>query len=61
MRCEVIEDRVAPWHWRVEAIDHEGDGEVRVAIFSGPEAQERAQEYAEWKRSAEPMAVARAS
>ena len=33
--------------WRVEAIDE--DGAVRVALFSGPDAEERASEYARWK------------
>ena len=49
MDWEVIEDRQHPGHWRVEAINHEGDGEVYVAIFSGPGARERAEEYAAWK------------
>lgn len=49
MHYEVIEDRYHPEHWRVEAINSGGDGEVYVVVFSGPEAQERAEEYAEWK------------
>ena len=36
-----------PGHWHVEAIGK--DGEIYVAIFSGPEARERATEYADWK------------
>ncbi len=35
--------------WRVEAINYDREGEVYVAIFSGPEAKERAEEYATWK------------
>jgi hypothetical protein len=35
--------------WCVEAINHEGDGEIYVAIFSGPDAKRRAEEYAAWK------------
>ena len=36
--------------WVVEAINHEGDGEIYIAAFSGPEAKERAAEYAAWKQ-----------
>ena len=32
--------------WRVEAIDYEHEGECYVAIFSGPQAEERAKVYA---------------
>jgi hypothetical protein len=37
--------------WRVEAIDHEGEGECYVATFSGPLAKQRAEEYADWKNA----------
>jgi hypothetical protein len=37
--------------WRVEAINYDGDGEVYLAIFSGPSARERAEEYAAFKTS----------
>ena len=33
--------------WRVEAIEE--DGRIYVALFSGPSARARAQEYAAWK------------
>ena len=49
MDWQVIQDRQYPDHWRVEAINHDGDGEAYVATFSGPEAQRRAEEYAAWK------------
>ena len=39
--------------WRVEGRDHENEGQVYIAIFSGPKARERAQEYADWKISKE--------
>ena len=29
----------------------EGDGDIYVAIFSGPLAKERAKEYADWKNA----------
>ena len=40
--CRVIRDE-----WRVERI--EDDGSIEVTIFSGPMAERRAREYAEWK------------
>ena len=52
---ELAESNGYSGEWRVEAIGP--DGEVYVAIFSGPKAKERAAEYAEWKnarRSARP-------
>jgi len=51
MEYEVVESRIAKNEWRVEAIDHERDGAVYVALFSGPEARERAAEYAAWKNA----------
>lgn len=41
-----------PSEWRVEAIDYDNEGVVYVAIFTGPQADQRAAEYAEWKNSA---------
>lgn len=37
--------------WIVEAINSEGDGEIYVTAFSGPEAEARALEYASWKNN----------
>jgi hypothetical protein len=39
--------------WRVEAIDHASDGVVYGTIFTGPNAQRRAEEYAAFKNTAE--------
>jgi hypothetical protein len=50
MNYETKESRDFKDHWHVEAIDEEG--RVFVAIFSGPDAQERAIEYAKLKNSA---------
>lgn len=47
MRYDVFLDRKFPGDWRVEAIGN--DGEVYVTIFSGPDAEARAREYAAWK------------
>jgi hypothetical protein len=49
MGYELLADQRIPGAWRVEAINFNGDGEVYVAIFAGPDSRERASEYAEWK------------
>jgi hypothetical protein len=49
MKYEVAQDTAFPCEWRVEAIDLDGDGDCFVALFSGPEAEARAKEYASWK------------
>lgn len=46
---EVKESRHTKGEWVVEMIDHGSEGEVHVAIFSGPQARECAEEYAVWK------------
>jgi hypothetical protein len=50
MHYEVVESRQYPGHWHVEAID--SDGRIFVSVFSGPNAMDRALEYANWKNSA---------
>lgn len=45
----VVPSRHVPGEWRAEAIDLAVDGECYVVIFSGPNSQERAEEYAAWK------------
>ena len=45
---EVVESRHAVGEWRVEAINYDGDGEIYLAIFCGPDAERRAKEYATW-------------
>ncbi len=49
MEYEVIESKHVPGEWIVEAINYDGEGEVYSAIFSGPDAKVRAEEYASWK------------
>lgn len=51
MEYQVVKDRDTRDTWRVEAINEDGDGEVYVAVFSGPDAEGRATEYAAWKNS----------
>jgi len=49
LHYETIEDNRHPGDYRVEAIGN--DGEVYTAIFVGPEAKDRAQEYASLKNA----------
>ena len=42
--AKVFEDRIYPGNWRVEWEDD--DGGVEVTIFSGPDARDRAFQYA---------------
>ncbi len=58
MKWTCFEDNRNPGDWRVEAIDFEDEGKVYVAIFSGPDAQTRAEEYAELKNSAQHLQAA---
>jgi hypothetical protein len=47
---EVFPDKEFPNDWHVETIDKDS-GDIFVAVFSGPDAEERAREYAEWQES----------
>ena len=49
MHYEVVESPAYPGTWHAEAIDEKG--RVFVTAFSGPDAERRAREYAEWKNS----------
>jgi hypothetical protein len=46
---KLIKDENNPTDWRAEAIDDAGEGECYVVTFTGPRAEERAREYAQWK------------
>jgi hypothetical protein len=50
LKFQPIQDRLSPFNWRVEAINSRGS-DVFVAIFYGPNAQQRAEEYAKFKNS----------
>ena len=50
MVYEVVRSRSAQDEWAAEAIDD--DGACYVTLFSGPNAQQRAEEYAAWKMQA---------
>jgi hypothetical protein len=49
LTAEITKRDTVPEEWAVEAIDMEGDGSVEMAIFIGPDARQRAIEYAEQK------------
>jgi len=49
LEVAVVERNGQPGVWTVEAIDMAGDGNIYQAIFAGPEARERALEYARFK------------
>jgi hypothetical protein len=48
LHFEAMRDRFRPSEWRVESINFR-TGDVFVAIFYGPLAQQRAIEYADFK------------
>lgn len=48
LQWEVFEARDNPTEWRVEAVELD-EGRCYIAIFSGPDAEVRAREYAAWK------------
>lgn len=43
--------------WIVETFNDDGDGDLRVAVFSGPGAKVRAFEYASWKNNHDPELI----
>ena len=49
LEVSVVERNDQPGVWTVEAIDMAVDGSIYQAFFVGPEAHERAQEYARFK------------
>jgi hypothetical protein len=49
LEVSVFERKGQPGVWTVEAIDVVGDGSIYQAIFIGPQAKDRATEYARMK------------
>ena len=45
---QAFEDKEVPGEWRVEAVNRQ-TGEAFIAIFTGPQCQARAAEYASFK------------
>jgi hypothetical protein len=60
LHYEAIRDKFRPSEWRVEVINSR-TGDVLVAIFSGPLARERANEYADFKNRAQVQLLTTAS
>jgi len=50
LRYEVVRDGETANFWRAEAIDS-ASGDVFVVMFSGPSAEDRAKEYADFKNN----------
>ncbi len=50
MIYEVKPSREQQGDWIASAVNDEGDGEMYLVFFSGPDAKARAEEYADWKR-----------
>ncbi len=48
LKFEALQDKENPMDWRVESLDMKS-GDVYIAIFSGPLAETRAIEYAQFK------------
>jgi hypothetical protein len=48
-KAEIVRNDTSPPSWTVEAVNTDGEGGVDVTIFSGPDAEKRAAEYAAWK------------
>jgi hypothetical protein len=44
--AEIVRRKSVPESWAVEAIAMKDDGNIEMAIFSGPRAKQRAIEYA---------------
>lgn len=53
LRYELVQCEGSVNVWRVEAIDEENEGVIYMALFSGPDARAKAQEYAAWKSARE--------
>jgi hypothetical protein len=46
---EVFQESDSPERWAAEAIDFAAGGLVYTVLFLGPDSENRAREYAEWK------------
>jgi hypothetical protein len=57
MQITVFADKEFPNDWHVEAIDTKS-GDIFQAVFAGPDAEDRAREYADWQRSKQLVAEA---
>ena len=48
LEVEVVEVSYEPGTWTVEAVSTGKEGEIYQALFTGPNAKERAEAYAAW-------------
>jgi hypothetical protein len=55
MKYRVYPAMSRPGDWVAGAVNLPGEGEIFLAIFSGPDAQKRAEEYAAWKSGPGPQ------
>ena len=51
VKYEVAQSRDVRDEYVVEGIDYENDGQIYGALFNGPQAKERAEEYARFKNA----------
>ena len=61
MQIEIVPCATSVDDWRVEAIDFDNEGIIYATCFSGPDAKERAEEYAAWKYASVTREVAGAT
>jgi hypothetical protein len=57
MQITVFADKEFPNDWHVELINGE-NGDIFQAVFAGPDAEDRAREYADWQRAKHRIPVA---
>lgn len=55
LEIAVVEREGGPGVWTVEAIDMANDGAIYQAIFCGPDAEQRAREYRDFKYGSPPQ------
>jgi hypothetical protein len=46
LTAQIVKRDTVPEEWVVEAIDVEGDGSIEMTVFIGPDAHDRAIDYA---------------
>ena len=49
MELHIYKRGNTPEEWAVELVDSDGDGSIELSLFSGPNPEDMAREYAEWK------------
>lgn len=49
MIYQVVESETHPGHYAARATNYDGYGQIHSVVFLGPESQERAERFADWK------------